>query len=56
MPLGGQDCHHADNGPHGAGGEVGDAYLPGTRGSGLEKIWELVRREAAAATSAPLPE
>lgn len=38
--------------PHGAGGEVGDAYLPGIRGSGLEKIWELVRREAATTRSA----
>lgn len=39
---------------HEAGGEEGDAYLPGIRGSGLEKIWEQVRREAP--LPAPLPE
>lgn len=41
---------------HEAGGEEGDAYLPGIRGSGLEKIWEQVRREAATIASAPLSE
>lgn len=57
MPLGGQDCHHADNGPAwGRGG--GGGYLPvGYSGQRIGKeVWELVRREAATIASAPLPE